>query len=386
MHQSVMPRAYTIGAANITAVFTSYGARLMSLTVPDRHGQETDIALGYDDPHDYIHDTETVHTNFGAVVGRYANRIANGTFTLNGRTYNIPKNELNGTQTLHGGIVGYDQRNWTVTSWTNNSITFSLFDDGFENFPGQVLTHAIYSVKSTYDNAASEPVAQLTTKLVSMALTEETPIMLSNHIYWNLGAFQTATVLDDATLHLPLSERFIEIDTNEIPTGEIGDVRTFRNGTFDFTQPKLIGQDIAQTYDQCGAGCTGIDQAFIVDRPPAIANPTSSPDNMARVLSMASRATGITMDMETNQRAIQIFTCDTEDGTIPVKRSQLARNRQQGRVAAEFVEKYGCIVIEAEQWIDAINNPQWGELPYQLFSPSTGPAVNWVTYTFGTRP
>lgn len=377
-------KVYTIQANNITAKFIPYGARLTSLIVPDKHGQETDVALGYDNAKDYVNDTETVHTNFGAVVGRYANRIANGTFTLHEKTYHIPKNERNDTQTLHGGKIGYDQRNWTVTSWTNNSITFTLFDDGFQGFPGQVLTHAIYTVNSTYGTNDSRPVAHLTTKLVSMALTEETPIMLSNHIYWNLGAFQKKTILDDITLQLPLSKRFLEIDSNEIPTGKILNVKGFRHGALDFTSPKLIGKDINSTYGECGGNCTGIDQAFLIDRHSNTTDSTSSPDSMAQAVSMASNVTGITMKVNTNQRAVQIFTCDTEDGSIPVKNSQLARNLQLEKVGALNVEKYGCVVVEAEQWIDALNNPKWGELPYQVFSPSTGPAVNWVTYTFGT--
>ncbi|KAI5308160.1 hypothetical protein KEM55_006402, partial [Ascosphaera atra] len=302
---------------------------------------------------------------------------------LNDKQYNITKNERNGTQTLHGGIIGYDQRNWTVTARTNNSITFTLFDDAYQGFPGQVLTHAIYTVDSTYGTNATNPQAYLTTKTVSLALTDETPIMLSNHIYWNLGAFKTKNVLNDTTLQLPLSRRFLEIDSNEIPTGNIGNVKNFRNGAIDFTSPKLIGSGINATQGLCGGGCTGIDQAFIVDRKSNITNATSSPDSMAHVLSMSSSATGITMDVTTNQRAVQIFTCDTEDGTIPVKQSQLQRNQREGKVGAQFVEKYGCVVVESEQWIDALNNKQWGELPYQVFSPASGPAVNWVSYTFG---
>jgi len=106
-------KSYTIKAENITAKLIPYGARLTSLTVPDRDGNVQDVVVGYDDPIEYLHDSETNRTFFGAVVGRYANRIKNGTFTVDGKTYHVPENEHDGVDTLHGGFTGYDMRNWT---------------------------------------------------------------------------------------------------------------------------------------------------------------------------------------------------------------------------------------------------------------------------------
>ncbi|KAJ5574097.1 uncharacterized protein N7459_008524 [Penicillium hispanicum] len=372
---------YTIQAENITAKFIPYGARLTSVLVNDRDGNVQDVIVGYDDPEEYLHDSETNHTYFGAVVGRYANRIKNGTFSIDGTTYHVPENENGGKDTLHGGFVGYDMRNWTVTAHTPSSVTFTLFDEGFENFPGNVISHATFTVSTEKSADNPKGLPQLTTKLVSLALTEKTPIMLSNHIYWNLNAFKEATVLNNTYLQLPLSERFIAADTIEVPTGEILDVDTAYDGALDFTKPKLIGQDINKTLGLCGESCTGYDTCFLVDRPAAYA----APNSIVPSVRLASDTTGISLDVATNQAAVQVYSCNGQNGTIPTKESQAKRNKaQDGDSGAAYVNKYGCVVIETEDWIDGINQPQWGRRPYQIFGPEDGPTVNWATYQFGT--
>lgn len=373
-------KTYTISADNITAKLIPYGARLTSLLVPDRDGKVQDIVVGYDDPKDYVKDTETVHSFFGPVVGRYANRIKNGTFTVDDKEYHIAKNEKGGFDTLHGGKVGYDIRNWTVTSHSESSITFSLLDEGFEKFPGDVITHAIFSVDTKASPENPEGLPQLTTKLVSLALTETTPIMLSNHIYWNLNGFKKENVLEDTYLQLPLSKRLIGTDSILIPDGSILNVETAYDGAPDFTTGKLLGRDLKKSAGLCGADCTGIDNCFLVDRSPQYAAPTS----IVPVLHMNSSTTGISMDMSTNQQAVQIYLCNGQDGSIPIKPSQAKRNKAEGIKGATGINQHGCVVIEPEGWIDGINNPEWGQLADQVFSPSTGPAVNWAIYTFGT--
>ncbi|KAJ5132580.1 hypothetical protein N7448_006738 [Penicillium atrosanguineum] len=372
---------YTIKAENITAKFIPYGARLTHLLVPDSNGNTQDVVAGYDDPKQYLHDSETNRTFFGAVVGRYANRIKNGTFSIDGNTYHIPENEHGGVDTLHGGPVGYDMRNWTVTTHSESSITFTLFDEALENFPGDVINHAVFSLSTEKSSENPKGLPQLTTKLVSLALTEKTPIMLANHIYWNLNAFKNPTILNDTTLQMPLSGRVIAADTIEVPTGEILDVQTAFNGSLDFTEGKLVGQDLSEMSGVCGEGCTGVDTCFLIDRPPAYA----APDSFVPSVHLSSDKTGITLDVATNQAALQIYTCNGQNGTIATKESQAKRNKEQdGDAGAAYVNQYGCIVIETEDWIDGINQPQWGRLPYQIFGPDDGPAVNWATYQFGT--
>ncbi|KAJ5135240.1 uncharacterized protein N7515_004518 [Penicillium bovifimosum] len=373
-------KTYTIKAENITAKLIPHGARLTSLLVPDRNGNVQDVVVGYDDPKEYLHDSQTIRSFFGPVVGRYANRIKNGTFTIDGNDYHVPENENGGADTLHGGVVGYDMRNWTVTAHSESSVTFTLFDEGFQDFPGDVVSHATFSVSTEKSPQNPKGLPQLTTKLVSLSLTEKTPIMLANHIFWNLNAFREPTVLKDTSLQLPLSHRFIGGDSILIPNGTIHDVKTAYGGALDFTSPKLIGKDIEKTAGLCGAGCTGYDTCFLVDRPP-----TSAPNSFDTVLHAESSTTGISLDVATNQAAVQIYTCDGQDGTIATKESQAKRNKAEtGHAGASVVNQYGCFVIETEDWIDGINNPEWGRVPYQVFGPEDGPAVNWATYQFGT--
>ncbi|KAI4169780.1 MAG: hypothetical protein LQ343_005429 [Gyalolechia ehrenbergii] len=314
---------YTISAPGINATFIPYGARLTNLYVNDKNGNPQDVVLGFDNAEDYIRDDETNHTYFGPIVGRYANRIKNGTFTIQGVTSHIPQNDNMGHDTLHGGQIGYDQRNWTVVSANSSSITFSLLDQAFEGFPGNVITYATYTVSAG---------PTWTSRLVSIPLDEPTPIMLANHVYWNLGAFvDTAgsTILNH-TLHMPYSSRYIQIDNIEVPTGLIGTV----DGTFlDFTSPKQIGRDISAAINNCGYNCTGYDNAFILDRP-RYSGPEASD---LSVLTLSSGSTGIRMDVFTNQQSLQVYTCDNTDGTVGVKRSQ------RHEAGTEFVEKYGCM-------------------------------------------
>ena len=357
---------YTISAPGINASFIPYGARITNLFVNDRNGNPQDVVLGYDNGTAYLNDTETVHTYFGPVVGRYANRIKNGTFTVDGITSHIPENENAGHDTLHGGNVGYDQRNWTVVEANTSSITFSLLDQGFEGFPGAIITYATYTVSAG---------PQWTSRLVSIPLDEPTPIMLANHVYWNLDAFTNpsdTTILNN-TLYMPYSDRYIEIDNIEVPNGTIGIV----NDTFlDFTSPKQIGRDIKNAVNACGLGCTGYDNAFILDRP-RYSVPEATDIS---VLTMSSNVTGIQLDIRTNQQSLQIYTCNNIAlmANIPVKQSQ--QHSTNGSITT--VPKFGCVVIETQQWIDGINNPQWGQDQYQIYTVDSEPAVVFAQYDF----
>lgn len=370
---------YTISADNITAVLIPYGARLTSLQVPDRDGDMLEVVVGYDNGSEYPYRESTGnHTYFGAVVGRFANRIKNGTFTLDGVTYHIPENEHNGTDTLHGGTVGYDQRNWTVLAANDSVISFQLIDTAFEGFPGTVVTTATYSVSNYPSGPQGQLQPRLATSLVSVAIDHATPIMLANHIYWNLNSFRADTILNDTTLWMPYSDRYIETDGIQIPNGTIGLVSD--NPGLDFVSPKLIGMAVDETvgYGDCGTGCTGIDNAFCVDRPADVGETAMVP-----VLQLWSNTTGVQLSVSTNQIGLQIYTCNGQDGSIPVRQSQVNANKGIAG-ATDTINKYGCIVIETQAYIDGINNPQWGVQGYEIFSPDTGPAINRAYYDFST--
>ena len=155
--------------------------------------------------------------------------------------------------------------------------------------------------------------------------------MLSNHVYWQLGAFVDAdgsTNLKD-TLHMPYSARYIEADNIIVPTGNL---KIVNDTALDFTSPKLIGKDILNAH-ACGFNCTGYDNAFIIDRPRYSAPEATD----ISVLTMSSPSTGIQLDVKTNQQCMQIYSCINQNGTIPVKQSQ-----QHGS-STTFLKKYGCV-------------------------------------------
>ena len=178
-------------------------------------------------------------------------------------------------------------------------------------------------------------------------------------------------------------------------TGGIGTVSSVP--ALDFTSPKLLGTAISSAQPGlCGFNCTGIDNAFILDRP---LNAGAEASNFP-VLSMWSSITGIQLDVSTNQQGLQLYTCNGQNGTVPVKQSQQDRNSGDNE-AAKYVEKYGCLVIETQAWIDGISkspfaltlkiklkidadHPEWGVNDFEIFSPSTGPAINYATYDFFT--
>ena len=192
---------------------------------------------------------------------------------------------------------------------------------------------------------------RLTTTIVSSALDQETPIMLSTHVYWNLNSFKQQTVLNDTTVWMPYAYRYIETDGNLIPNGTIGTVAS--RPALDFLAPKTVGAAIDVAQGVCGTGCTGVDNAFILDRPTGSGDTTMIPG-----ISMWSSTTGIKMDMQTNQQGVQIYTCNGQNGTIPVRQS--VQNANKGNNAsAQYVQKHGCVVIEPQAWIDGINHPEW---------------------------
>jgi aldose 1-epimerase len=169
----------------------------------------------------------------GPIVGRYANRIKNSTFTLNGQSYHIPANDHGGLDTLHGGTVGYDARNRTVVASNDSSVTFAFLDQGLEGFPGTVYTLVTYAVSTFASGPAGEVHPRLTATIVSSVLDAPTPIMLSTHIYWNLNGFKENAVLNDTTLWMPYAKRYVATGGIRIPNGTIGSVASVP--ALDFT-------------------------------------------------------------------------------------------------------------------------------------------------------
>ena len=227
---------YTLRAGDVTMQVTNYGARVVSLWTPDRAGDYEDIVLGYETIDRYINnDGERF---LGAVVGPYANRIAKGSFTLDGTEYNLPIN--NNGQTLHGGIDGLDRVVWDVVSASEDQLVMKyLHADGQEGFPGNLQIEMTYSL--TPENKFRIDYSATTDK--------PTVVNLSHHPFFNLKGEGNGTILDHVmTIN---ASHTTPVDSVLIPTGEIADV----TGTpFDFRQPHAIGERIGADNEQLRNG------------------------------------------------------------------------------------------------------------------------------------
>ena len=365
---------YWIHGTGISAAFVPYGASISNLLVKDKNGIVRDVVTGFDNATHYTLDTQ--HGHFGGVPGRYANRIKNSTFELDGVKYKIAPNDNKtpehpqGLNTLHGGPDGWDWRNFTVVSHTNSSVTFSIVDpDGKEGFPGEVISYITYSLGDmSWDF-----------KMVAIATTKKTPIMLTNHAYFNLDGFandQTNLALNH-TFHLPYSGQRVDVDNILIPTGDL--LANKKGSVNDFwSKPKQIGASFndPEIHGNCGYNCTGYDNCWLVDRS------ANGPYNWRKdgyVASLHSEWSGIKLEIFSDQEAFQMYTCNFQDGTMALKKTQgLFDNPKFPRT----IPKYGCLVLEVQEWIDAINQPQWGRGKRQIFEPGGDPYVLQASYRF----
>jgi len=354
------PVKLTAPDGSAKAHFMPFGATTTNFWVKDKEGKFRDIILGFDN-HTLYQSQADGHPYFGPVVGRYANRIRNGTFTIPvskdasgpGKKFQITENENNGTDTLHGGIVGYDQRPWTLVKQSSNSVTFSLVDpNGDQGFPGTVTTTIEYTLE-----------AKSTWKIsMHSTATELTPIMLSCHHYWNLEAYQET---QDLVGHIAEFEasKIVTTDGLLIPNGQTTPVE----GTpLDFRKAKSIGASINATAEAqfCGTGCVGFDNCWIYD----------DNDDKKPAFSLWSVNSGIKLEVTTNQPALQIYTCNgIFNATLPIPRKE-----SQGGPQTIYAD-HSCVVVEQESWIDGINNPNFPV--NQIYGP--GRSYSWESsYVF----
>jgi aldose 1-epimerase len=292
---------YTLTNANgIELRALDYGGVILSLRTPDRTGVLGDIVLGFDSLGGYLASSPY----FGALVGRYANRIARGQFTLDGATYRLAVN--NGRNALHGGLRGFDKVMWQAESKQDSSGVGLMLrytsKDGEEGYPGTLRVQVTYTLTDRDELAIDY-----------LATTDQaTPVNLTQHSYFNLGGDGSGDVLG----HLLSidADRFIPIDTTLIPTGALGSV----GGTpFDFRQSVAIGSHIDDADPQLkNAG--GYDHSFVIDR--------SGPGlvHAARVVEPKS---GRTLDVATTEPGLQFYTGNFLDGTITGKGGHVYRHR-----------------------------------------------------------
>jgi aldose 1-epimerase len=237
---------YTLHNGDISMQVTNYGARVVTLFTPDRTGKYEDIVLGYPDIASYLHNRG--ERFLGCVVGRYANRIANGKFSLNGNEYALPLNS--GGQTLHGGMRGFDSVVWNVDSVSETEIVFSYISaDGEEGFPGEL--HVVMTYSLTENNEF---------KITYKATTDKTTVVnLSHHSFFNLRGEGNGTVENHVlTLH---ASHITDVNPALIPTGNLMPVE---NTPFDFRTPHAIGERINDRHEQLRFG-SGYDHNWALD-------------------------------------------------------------------------------------------------------------------------
>ena len=295
----------TLDNGTLSCELLTFGAALRTLTVPDREGRWVDVVLGYDSLSDY----ETRDGYLGAVVGRYANRIAKGQFSLNGRTYSLAVN--NGPNHLHGGIVGYSYRVWTVEELTPQKAVFTLESpDGEEGYPGALSLRVTYALEGSALSLHYEALAQ-----------GDTVCNLTNHSYFNLAGQGSGPVLDQL-LSLSAS-RYTPADATSIPCGTLDPVE----GTpMDFRTPVPIGARIEADFEQLKLG-NGYDHNYVVDGPAGTLRPA------ARAV---SPKTGIAMEVETTLPGVQLYTANFLEEGRPGKGGALYGPRHAFCLETQF--------------------------------------------------
>lgn len=294
---------------------TDYGARIVSLQVPDRDGKFANVTLGFDSLDKYI-----AHTSYmGCTTGRYANRIARGRFTLDGTEYKLATN--NGANHLHGGKVGFDRHVWKseiVRKPDAVGVRFTLASkDGDEGYPGALSTEVVCTLTNANE-----------LKLEYRATADKPTVLnLTNHAYWNLAGAGNGTILDH---RLTLAaDRYVAVDDAAIPSGELLAVE---KSAMDFTEPHTIGSRIAET--QKGAPPGGYDHCYV------LRGQKGALEFVARVEDPKS---GRIMEVYTTEPGVQLYTSNYMDG---------------GPINGGF-PKHAALCLETQHYPDSPNQPKF---------------------------
>lgn len=311
---------YTLDSGDgLTVQVTNFGLRVVSIWAADRNGKYADVAVGYENIDRYIHNKG--ERFIGPIVGRYANRIAKGQFTLDGTTYQLPTN--NNGQTLHGGLKGLDMVAWDVKEVTPSSVSFSYTSpDGDEGFPGNLTMDVKYSV--TPDNGF---------KIEYKATTDKpTVVNLSNHAFFNLKGDGGGTITDHIlTIN---AGHTTPVDSVLIPTGELAPV----DGTpFDFRTPTAIGARIDADDAQLKNGL-GYDHNWALNR--------KSGNAVELAVTLYEPASGRVMEVYTDQPGVQFYSGNFFDGKTNNKYGQPIGYRE-------------ALALETQKFPDSPNHPDF---------------------------
>ena len=310
---------YALADGRIEARIMNYGGYLVSLKVPDRSGKLEDVVLGFDTLDQYVTNNYSNNTAFlGPLVGRYANRIAHGSFTLDGRKYSLPLN--NGENSLHGGPHGFHNQVWKAKSVTNGVELSYLSKDGEEGYPGDLSVVVRYTLT---DGALRIEYSATTDK--------PTVLNLTSHSYFNLAGQGQGNILDHRlTLH---ASRFTPVDANLIPTGELREVAST---PLDFRKSTRIGERIDADNEQLHLG-KGYDHNWVLDK---------KGRTLAEAAEVYEPTSGRVLKVLTTEPGIQFYSGNFLDGTI------------KGKGGTPYVRRSG-LCLETQHFPDSPNHPNF---------------------------
>jgi len=315
-------KLYTFtNSSGMQVKITNYGAIVTSIIVPDRGGKLGDVALGYNRVEDYINAVDKPY--FGAIVGRYGNRIAKGEFTIDGEVYTLAVN--NGENHLHGGVIGFDKVVWDANlvggdGWTGLELKY-VAKDKEEGYPGNLSIKVTY--KLTNNNELIVEYHATTDKA--------TPINLTQHTYFNLKGEGEGTILDHELMIN--AKKYTPVDEGLIPTGDMPEVA----GTpFDFTAPKPIGRDIEQENEQLTFGL-GYDHNYVLEK---------GDGGMTLAARVHEPTSGRVMEIRTTEPGIQFYCGNFLDG------------RLKGKAGKPYVHR-GGFCLETQHYPDSPNQPNF---------------------------
>lgn len=333
---------YTLrNSKGMEAQIMTYGGIVTSLKVADKGGKFSDVVLGHDNLDSYVKS----NPYFGALIGRYGNRIANGKFTLDGKVYTLPQN--NGSNCLHGGVKSFDRVVWKAKSaaMTANGPELQLSylsKDGEEGFPGNLAVTAAYRISE--ENALEVRFAATTDK--------KTVVNLTHHSYFNLRS--AGDVLNHVvTIN---ADRFTPVNENLIPLGEL---RSVKGSAFDFTIPTTIGARINNDEEQLKLG-RGYDHNWVVNQ--------TKPGELTRVATVSEASSGRVLEVWSDEPGTQFYTGNFLDGTIT------------GKGGWVYQQRHG-FCFEPQHFPDSPNQPQF---PSTVLSPGQT-FKNVIIYKFSTK-
>ena len=337
-----VPELYTLkNDSGMQVGITNYGGRIVSLLVPDRDGNLKDVVLGFDKLDDYY--PENNETDFGASIGRYANRIKDGRITVDGKEYQLPQNNFG--HCLHGGTRGWQYQFYNAVEVTEKSLKLErISPDGDQNFPGNVKAYVTFTLT---DGNALDIRYEATTDATTV-------INMTNHAYFNLSGDPASHSICDDELYINASS-FTPVDDTFMTTGEIWPVE----GTpMDFRTPKLIGQDIDADYEQLRNG-HGYDHNWVLD---------TACDDTVVAAELYCQATGIDLKVYTDEPGIQVYAGNFLDGTVTGKGGVVYQRRT-------------AICLETQKYPDTPNKPEW---PSALLRPGETYTSHCI-FEFGTK-